>query len=77
MMDCPFNQQKWPICRTLSRLRGRGMGGSGSPRIDLAIDEREAVVGDVVTAIGIWNVGVGWCGDVEGVDADDRFVGEG
>lgn len=45
-----------------------------SPWIDLPIDERQAIIGDVIPSVLVDDLGIRWGGDVEGFPADDLFV---
>jgi len=48
-----------------------------APRVLLSVDEGEAWVGDVKAAPLVDGVGIGWGGDVEGVDANYTLVLQG
>ena len=77
MMNSPFNKNKRLLCRANPRLRLRRMWRRRTPRIILAVQKRESVVANGVAAVGVDYSGVRGGGDVEGVAADEGFVGEG
>ena len=77
MMDRPRDKDERLIQRAGARFRSRRVGRGGSPGVVFAVDEGQAVVADVVAAVGVDGGGVGRGGDVEGVAADEGFVGEG
>ena len=77
VMNGSLNENERLIRRAGPRFRFRCVGRRGAPRVIFAVEEGEFVVADGVAAVGVDGGGVGGCGDVEGVAADDGFVGEG
>ena len=76
-MDGALNEDEWLIRRAGPRFSFRCVGRRAPPRVIFAVEKGEFVVADGVAAVCVDDGGVGGCGDVEGVAADDGFVGEG
>ena len=76
-MNSALNEDERLIRRAGPRFRFRCVGRRAAPRVIFAVEKGEFVVVDGVAAVGVDGGSVGGCGDVEGVAADDGFVGEG
>ena len=76
-MNSALNKDERFIRRAGPRFRFWCVRRRAAPRVIFAVEKGESVVADGVAAIGVDGGGVGGRGDVEGVAADDGFVGEG
>ena len=71
MVHCVSDQDEWLVRRARPVLGLWRMWRCSSPRIIFAVNECQAVVGDVVPSVLVDDVCVRGCGDVEGFPADD------
>ena len=76
-MNGALDEDERLVRRAGARFRFRCVGRRAAPRVIFAVEKGEFVVADGVAAVGVDDGGVGGCGDVEGVAADDGFVGRG
>lgn len=78
MMYCLGNQNKrfGNCAAAIASSPVKGVRCSGFPGVPFAVDDGEARVGDVVSAVFVYGLEVGARGNVEGELADETGVGE-